>query len=395
MIETAGARYLWCFHTGFRKLDLFHVSISFPFILTHETKNRYTGRTTTTSGFRPVSHADFFVPAHSRYAAYYGQVEKPIYLNKARRLVAVVETCPPSSVWATTEQQGGHMSALTIGSSAIRQINGLYSLNDLHKASGEEQRHQPRYFLAIQQTADLISEIENSEKSLFKPIEVFQGRNGGTYACKELVIAYAAWISPAFHLKVIRVFLGATRPALPVPSRPVYISAMQQTDINSRAHVIAQQYYSKFRAELMADFAAGKVQDVETWEPEITPAFPKPEARPQINLFDPDEFMRVREIACKYLEDVAEKAKGGKVTPSLEIPDDVLAGIVAMQMWKNNFTLAFSHEGKATIWKTPDPFDAVTRIIADPGWANLEKIRQVFDACMTALSNRLGVGGTK
>ena len=66
-----------------------------------------------------------------------------------------------------------------------------------------------------------------------------------------------------------------------------------------------------------------------------------------------------------------------------------------MQMWKNNFTLGFNHEGKATIWKTPDPFDTVTKIIADPGWANLEKIRKVFDACMTALTNRLGLGGTK
>lgn len=176
------------------------------------------------------------------------------------------------------------MTTLTISSSEIRQIDGLYSLNDLHKASGGEKRHQPSDFIRLDQTQALITELnsedsrnlnvqictfKNSEKSLFKPLKVFQGRNGGTYACKELVIAYAAWISPAFHLKVIRVFLGATRPVLPAPSRPVYISAMQQTDINSRAHVIAQQYYSKFRAELMADFAAGKVQDVETWEPAI------------------------------------------------------------------------------------------------------------------------------
>lgn len=175
------------------------------------------------------------------------------------------------------------MTALTISSSEIRQIDGLYSLNDLHIASGGDKKYQPSNFIRSEQTQALIAELNssdmrnlNNENTLIKgtnshllPLRIEKGRNGGTYACKELVIAYAAWISPAFHLKVIRVFLGATRPALPAPSRPVYISAMQQTDINSRAHVIAQQYYSKFRAELMADFAAGKVQDVETWEPAI------------------------------------------------------------------------------------------------------------------------------
>lgn len=158
------------------------------------------------------------------------------------------------------------MTALIIGTSPIRQLDDLYSLNDLHVASGSAEKDRPSHFLRNDQTKALVSELENVQICAFK---ILQGRNGGTYACKELVIAYAAWISPAFHLKVIRVFLGATRPALPAPSWPVYISAMQQTDINSRAHVIAQQYYSKFRAELMADFAAGKVHDVETWEPAI------------------------------------------------------------------------------------------------------------------------------
>ena len=158
------------------------------------------------------------------------------------------------------------------------------------------------------------------------------------------------------------------------------------------------RFNNHFRLASYKDLSASRFDEaceyIKTM-PEPVPALPKPETRSSINLFDPDEFMRVREIACKYLEDVAEKARGGHVTPSLEIPDEVLAGIVAMQMWKNNFTLGFNHEGKATIWKTPDPFDTVARIIADPGWANLEKIRKVFDACMNALTQRLGFGGTK
>ena len=75
------------------------------------TNNRMAGHTDRTTkslcGLRPVSHADFFMPAYSRYVAYYGQDERPIYLNKARRHNAVVESCPPSYRWATTKHCGG------------------------------------------------------------------------------------------------------------------------------------------------------------------------------------------------------------------------------------------------------------------------------------------------
>lgn len=96
---------------------------------------------------------------------------------------------------------------LSIGSSAIRQQDGLYSLNDLHKASGGVNKHRPNYFLENKQTKELISEIQIAGIPAISTKPKI-----GTYACRELVIAYAAWISPAFHLKVIRVFLGVTDP---------------------------------------------------------------------------------------------------------------------------------------------------------------------------------------
>jgi len=94
-------------------------------------------------------------------------------------------------------------TALTILTTKIRQIDGLYSLNDLHKAAGGEAKHQPSNFLRNTQTRELITEISNSS-DLRNPLKTKQGT--GTYICKELVYAYAMWISAKFHLQVIRAF---------------------------------------------------------------------------------------------------------------------------------------------------------------------------------------------
>lgn len=101
-------------------------------------------------------------------------------------------------------------NTLTLGTSAIRELDGLYSLNDLHQASGGNSNQRPGEFLRIEQTKALIAEIETAD---IPAVKTREGRNGGTYACRELVIAYAAWISAAFHLKVIRVFLSNQTPA--------------------------------------------------------------------------------------------------------------------------------------------------------------------------------------
>ena len=89
---------------------------------------------------------------------------------------------------------------------AIRTDNGLFSINDLHKAAGGEKRHQPANWLRLQQAIDLIDYLKTEEsKTQMCAIQSKQGV--GTFVCKELVCAYAAWISPAFHLVVIRSFL--------------------------------------------------------------------------------------------------------------------------------------------------------------------------------------------
>lgn len=94
-------------------------------------------------------------------------------------------------------------NTLTIGNIAISQRDNLFSLNDCHKASGGEAKHRPNYFLENEQTKALINEIQ------IAGIPAISAKPKiGTYVCKELVIAYAAWISAEFHLKVIREFLN-------------------------------------------------------------------------------------------------------------------------------------------------------------------------------------------
>ena len=106
------------------------------------------------------------------------------------------------------------MSNLTILKTSIRQSDNLYSLNDLHIASGNDPKHRPTYFVKNQQTQDLVNEIERCENSHIAIKVVKGGRNPelqGTWVCEELVLSYAMWISPKFHLIVLRAFLAMHR----------------------------------------------------------------------------------------------------------------------------------------------------------------------------------------
>ncbi len=97
------------------------------------------------------------------------------------------------------------MNKIQISNVTIRQNeNHLYNLNDLHKAAGDKPEHQPNRWLRNKQTQELIAEIEAQGGIAVTTSQ--GGKNRGTFVCKELVYAYATWISAKFFLLVIRTF---------------------------------------------------------------------------------------------------------------------------------------------------------------------------------------------
>lgn len=128
---------------------------------------------------------------------------------------------------------------LTISDISIRQDDeGRYCLNDLHKAAGNENKHRPGFWLKTQQAFELILEVENSTKGIpaleqKQAVTVINGGNNrGTYVVKELVYAYAMWISPKFHLAVIRAYDALVTQPTALPDGPLTLDqfkAAQQT----------------------------------------------------------------------------------------------------------------------------------------------------------------------
>lgn len=134
------------------------------------------------------------------------------------------------------------MNELIIGSSSIRQdAEGRYSLNDLHRAAGGEQRHQPANWLRLQHTQEMAAELEAGEIPQIRGIEAKQGL--GTFVAKELVYAYAMWISPAFQLRVIRAF-DALYAGADVPrdfASALRLAADQQEEIERQRLMLVEQ----------------------------------------------------------------------------------------------------------------------------------------------------------
>lgn len=116
-----------------------------------------------------------------------------------------------------------------------KDSQGRYSLNDLHQASGGEEKDKPANWLRLEKTVELIDEILNAQIRAFKPVDSRKGRYGGTYVCKELVYSYAMWISASFALKVIRAYDALVSGNVEVKPKVRQCTATQLTPLRQTA----------------------------------------------------------------------------------------------------------------------------------------------------------------
>ncbi|WP_374063527.1 KilA-N domain-containing protein [Klebsiella quasipneumoniae subsp. similipneumoniae] len=162
---------------------------------------------------------------------------------------------------------------LVISNVAVKQDkSGRYCLNDLQRAAVNEEGEsrsartmEVHEFMRRPETRALIDLLENETTGNLRslPVLTIQGRNGGTFVCKELVYAYAMWISPRFNLHVIRTFDAAVakeqirvsyRDSAKLEYRPMTDAIKHEREVAGKA--IAPHHFSN-EADLINRIALG------------------------------------------------------------------------------------------------------------------------------------------
>ncbi len=161
---------------------------------------------------------------------------------------------------------------ITIANIGIRQDNeGRFCLNDFHRAAGGLDKHKPAYWTRGDAFLDLVQEVQleridqGADLQLAPVASVHGGSNPGTYVIKELVYAYAMWISAKFHLQVIRAYdqlvVQPQVQAIRVPTtfREALLLAAEQQEKLEQAHAQIAMDAPKVRVydTVVATFSAG------------------------------------------------------------------------------------------------------------------------------------------
>lgn len=315
------------------------------------------------------------------------------------------------------------MTSLTVLNHEIHQVNNLYSLNDLHKASGGLEKHRPTFFLRNQETKDLIAELEQETKVSSANLQsgtkvhcenlhsgksdvqilpsavikvINGGKNRGAYACKEIVYRYAMWISPKFALAVIRVFDAFITGNLE-PKR-LTISIEQQKAIRSavakRANGIRPHFQTVYSA-LYREFDIPRYQELLAIDfDEAINFIQTVELLPQI---EHKEFSlvdgKIVNQAMDYVYGLQREIKrlGGNL-PSFEFDNQAIAeSIITRMVHGKRLLLSFDYDSEARIKFIPQDHwviteDNIATIISDNEGVKKSKLPEI----MTALFSRMG-----
>lgn len=150
---------------------------------------------------------------------------------------------------------------LVIAETSIRQDSeGRYCLNDLHRAAGGEEKHAPNRFVRTDGCKSLVL-LQTPLLASAPLVTNNGGNNQGTFVVKQLVYAYAMWISPEFHLRVINTFDAVVTGQLqPAPVASVLAPAKEYRALYGIARLIG---LDKNHAVLSANTAVRKMTGVD------------------------------------------------------------------------------------------------------------------------------------
>ncbi len=248
-------------------------------------------------------------------------------------------------------------TALSVGDTAIRQLDdGLYSLNDLHQAAGGEVKHQPTRFMRLEQTKALIAEIEQSPEMVSATKVMNGGQNPGTFVCRELVYAYAMWISPKFNLTVIRAFDALhTVPPAPTLPAPKTITTAQAGELVT---LIAERFPDgRNRAYAWSRFNAHF------------------------------RIARYRELPASRFAEGCAYIRG---MPAKDGSDPAMS-LIALRVKNARFILTFNEEGRIMLREVGEDmailrFADFAKAVSEPGGVPLKHLPNIINACTERLS---------
>ena len=271
---------------------------------------------------------------------------------------------------------------ITILDQAINMIDGLYSLNDMHRASGSDKKHQPAFFMRNKETKDLVDELKEDYSSSAnmqnkEPVRAVRGiqkdnKPQGTYVCKELVYRYAMWISPKFALLVIRTFDKLVTGELKVVSNQ--LTAEQTLPLRNAVNklvtksgimypeaykIVHQQFNVKHIKDLTHEQLAKAIEYIHdrilSLSVEQTP----------ISSFTHNQYiMNVKQGVMDYVYSL-QKAILDSGSPLPKYPrfdkEEICQAFIVSMIQSNRMMLSFDHNGKPNVGFIPQEHAVVSR----------------------------------